>query len=465
MPDSSLTQQPSALASEMRAYTGLFTEKTFDWDAFPASRGFPDLLRAQLRYVGAGGSPKSNDPTTLKAEHFTFSLVNQPVGKFAGSHAHEVVEHFFILQGVLTVGTVWGDEVVEVKLGPGDLLLNKSGRPHGFRNDGVEPVLMQITVGSGTPEMPVHVCHPKDKDLELARRFGAPGPEKIHLFSPESTDRRHQELAKHVVRYRDRTPVWDKAGFARLTYVGEGGAPAHGYRMDMIHLPKGVAVKPYVRDVEDVYFVLDGRDHRRLGAGRRGRRASPRRARPAVQSGRASALFPQRRCERREVQHGGGLGRAGIGHLRGGMTRSPGASRRIEAGGSVFTYGEAGAGTPLVLLHGIGSAARAFDDQLAGLSDRLHVIAWDAPGYGGSTALAPGIAQGNRLRDGARGDARCARHPGLPPGRPFARHLDRGVLRGRPSRAHPVAHPGQRCGRPGAPAGRRAGEGVGAAPG
>jgi mannose-6-phosphate isomerase-like protein (cupin superfamily) len=258
MPDSSLTQQPSALASEMRAYTGLFTEKTFDWDAFPASRGFPDLSRAQLRYVGAGGSPKSNDPTTLKAEHFTFSLVNQPVGKFAGSHAHEVVEHFFILQGVLTVGTVWGDEVVEVKLGPGDLLLNKSGRPHGFRNDGVEPVLMQITVGSGTPEMPVHVCHPKDKDLELARRFGAPGPEKIHLFSSESTDRRHQELAKQVVRYRDRTPVWDKAGFARLAYVGEGGAPAHGYRMDMIHLPKGVAVKPYVRDVEDVYFVLDG---------------------------------------------------------------------------------------------------------------------------------------------------------------------------------------------------------------
>jgi pimeloyl-ACP methyl ester carboxylesterase len=71
------------------------------------------------------------------------------------------------------------------------------------------------------------------------------------------------------------------------------------------------------------------------------------------------------------------------------MTTSSGASRRIEGGGSVFTYSEAGAGAPLVLLHGIGSAARAFDDQLAGLSDRLHVIAWDAPGYGGSTPLAP----------------------------------------------------------------------------
>src|SRR5260370_7738822 len=71
------------------------------------------------------------------------------------------------------------------------------------------------------------------------------------------------------------------------------------------------------------------------------------------------------------------------------MTTGDGASRRIEGGGSVLAYSEAGAGTPLVLLHGIGSAARAFDDQLAGLSDRLRVIAWDAPGYGGSACLPP----------------------------------------------------------------------------
>jgi mannose-6-phosphate isomerase-like protein (cupin superfamily) len=257
MPDTNLPKQ-SALAAEMQAHAGLFTEKTFDWDAFPASRGFPDLSRAQLRYIGAGGSPKTNDPSTLRAEHFTFSLVNQPVGKFAASHAHEVVEHFLVLQGVLTVGTVWGDDVVEVKLGPKDMLLNKSGRPHGFRNDGVEPVLMQITVGSGTPEMPVHVCHPKDKDLELSRRFGAPSTDKIQLLAPDSPDWRHQEIAKQVVRHRDRRPHWEKAGFARLAYIGEGGAPASTYSMDMIHLPRGVAIKPYVREVEDVYFVLDG---------------------------------------------------------------------------------------------------------------------------------------------------------------------------------------------------------------
>jgi mannose-6-phosphate isomerase-like protein (cupin superfamily) len=159
---------------------------------------------------------------------------------------------------VLTIGTVWDEDVIEVKLGPKDLLLNMSGYPHGFRNDGIEPVTMQITVGSGKPEKPIYVCHPKDKDLELSRRFGAPTADKIHLLAPESSDPRHQELAKHVVRYRDRKPQWEKAGFARLPYVGEGGAPPSTYCMDMIHLPRGVAIKPYTREVEDVFFVLEG---------------------------------------------------------------------------------------------------------------------------------------------------------------------------------------------------------------
>src|SRR5471030_1025303 len=69
------------------------------------------------------------------------------------------------------------------------------------------------------------------------------------------------------------------------------------------------------------------------------------------------------------------------------MTTTSIADRQAKFGGAVITYREAGAGPVLVLLHGIGSAARAFDDQLAGLSSGLRVIAWDAPGYAGSTAL------------------------------------------------------------------------------
>jgi pimeloyl-ACP methyl ester carboxylesterase len=61
--------------------------------------------------------------------------------------------------------------------------------------------------------------------------------------------------------------------------------------------------------------------------------------------------------------------------------------RSIVAGGSTFTYLEQGSGVPLVLLHGVGSGARSWLRQLASLSGSLRVIAWDRPGYGGSTAL------------------------------------------------------------------------------
>ncbi|MDB5607034.1 MAG: hydrolase [Bradyrhizobium sp.] len=42
---------------------------------------------------------------------------------------------------------------------------------------------------------------------------------------------------------------------------------------------------------------------------------------------------------------------------------------------------------PLVFLHGIGGAARAWRGQLSAFSDRYRAIAWDMPGYGGSAPL------------------------------------------------------------------------------
>jgi 3-oxoadipate enol-lactonase len=51
-----------------------------------------------------------------------------------------------------------------------------------------------------------------------------------------------------------------------------------------------------------------------------------------------------------------------------------------------FSYEVAGnaASPPLVFLHGIGGAARAWRGQLEAFSDRYRAIAWDMPGYGGS---------------------------------------------------------------------------------
>lgn len=62
-------------------------------------------------------------------------------------------------------------------------------------------------------------------------------------------------------------------------------------------------------------------------------------------------------------------------------------AQTVRTGDATFTYLRAGSGPRLVLLHGIGSAARSWQAQLDGLSSRFDVIAWDAPGYGGSSRL------------------------------------------------------------------------------
>ncbi len=58
-----------------------------------------------------------------------------------------------------------------------------------------------------------------------------------------------------------------------------------------------------------------------------------------------------------------------------------------------FGYEAAGdpARTPLVFLHGIGGAARAWRGQLEHFGDRFRAIAWDMPGYNGS-ALLPSVS-------------------------------------------------------------------------
>jgi pimeloyl-ACP methyl ester carboxylesterase len=58
----------------------------------------------------------------------------------------------------------------------------------------------------------------------------------------------------------------------------------------------------------------------------------------------------------------------------------------IEVRGLRITYERAGSGPPLLLLHGyVGDAASTWHAQLNGLSDAFTVVAWNAPGAGGST--------------------------------------------------------------------------------
>ena len=60
-----------------------------------------------------------------------------------------------------------------------------------------------------------------------------------------------------------------------------------------------------------------------------------------------------------------------------------------KTGDGRFAYEAAGdpAKTPLIFLHGIGGAARAWRGQVDAFSDRYRAIAWDMPGYGASSPL------------------------------------------------------------------------------
>ena len=57
---------------------------------------------------------------------------------------------------------------------------------------------------------------------------------------------------------------------------------------------------------------------------------------------------------------------------------------RVVVGGRMIAYRRAGEGPPLVLLHGGCADSRAWLPQLEALSPAFDLIAWDAPGCGGS---------------------------------------------------------------------------------
>lgn len=240
----------------MQGAIGRHLEKTFDWEAFPRSKGHPELQRGQMRYIGAGGSPKTDDPNTLPPDHFTLSIIDLPPGHYGAMHYHDDCEETFLgLEGRVTVGFGWGDEVVELTLGPKDLLSLPPHLPHAYRNDTRAPARISIKVGTKRPNLPIYTAHPNQSDR--AMQFGA-APGKTRVFSPGSPDPRHRLIASRLMRYARQPVRWDAAGLAWKDCVGDAGIPATTFRECMAFVPCGAGIRPYVRDVEDAYFVLDG---------------------------------------------------------------------------------------------------------------------------------------------------------------------------------------------------------------
>jgi oxalate decarboxylase/phosphoglucose isomerase-like protein (cupin superfamily) len=136
----------------MKKYVGRFREKKGDWAAFEDAK-IEGFKRAQHRFIGAGGSGKHSDPNVIPAGNFTLSIMYVPVGQGNAAHTHEVEECFFVLQGYMTVFVE--DESgkrIETRLGPWDTISCPAGVIHGYQNDGLEPVYMQVMLGRGRPE-------------------------------------------------------------------------------------------------------------------------------------------------------------------------------------------------------------------------------------------------------------------------------------------------------------------------
>jgi mannose-6-phosphate isomerase-like protein (cupin superfamily) len=152
-----------ALREQLDCHTATFRTRVPDWDAFADAR-VPGYRRAQMRYIGSGASGKP-DTNALLAQHFTLSVMYVPVGEGNAPHTHEVEEVFFVLQGHLRV-FMEDDQGhrVDTTLGPWDCISCPAHVVHGFHNQGLEPVYMQVMLGKATPDLMTY------NDPELQKR-------------------------------------------------------------------------------------------------------------------------------------------------------------------------------------------------------------------------------------------------------------------------------------------------------
>ncbi|SIQ23156.1 cupin domain-containing protein [Pseudacidovorax sp. RU35E] len=147
-----------------------YSTRQYDWDALKFQADFdPKYRRAQMRYVGTGGTGVASDNNTVPAENFTFSTMVIPAGHEGPSHLHtDVEEIFFLMRGKLKVVlTTPEGERYETILTDRDLISVPPGVYREEINIGDEDALMCVMLGSKTPVRPTY---PDDHPLSKVKR-------------------------------------------------------------------------------------------------------------------------------------------------------------------------------------------------------------------------------------------------------------------------------------------------------
>lgn len=143
--------------------------RSYDWDALKFQADYdPKYRRAQMRYVGTGGTGVNKDTNTVPAAHFTFSTMVIPAGNIGPSHIHyDVEEIFFVMRGAMKVVCEKDGERWETIVGERDLISVPPGVYREEHNVGDEDALMCVMLGSPKPITPTY---PPDSPLAKIKR-------------------------------------------------------------------------------------------------------------------------------------------------------------------------------------------------------------------------------------------------------------------------------------------------------
>jgi mannose-6-phosphate isomerase-like protein (cupin superfamily) len=169
--------EPAAKAEAIDRFIARRETRQEDWEVFSfQEKADPKYRRAQLRYVGGGGTDKHDDPNTIPAGHFTLSIMVLPPGHGGPAHYHETEEVFFVLEGEVTCVWEQNGKTYERVLKQYDAILNPPGVPHFFRNDTDREARFNIMVGAARPQPPVYTEPKIDALRAAARQQAAPKP-------------------------------------------------------------------------------------------------------------------------------------------------------------------------------------------------------------------------------------------------------------------------------------------------
>ena len=165
-----MLQQPGQTFEQwMEGRVARKSTRRYDWDALKFQADFdPRYRRAQMRYVGTGGTGVAKDSNTVPSGHFTFSTMVIPAGHIGPSHIHyDVEEIFFVIRGAMRVICEKDGHRWQADLGERDLISVPPGVYREEQNIGDEDALMCVMLGTPKPITPVY---PPDSPLAKIKR-------------------------------------------------------------------------------------------------------------------------------------------------------------------------------------------------------------------------------------------------------------------------------------------------------